>query len=273
MKKLLILCLLLFGCATTGLEQRIDKLEQMVMISQLGETGVAKRMFGRACLQGPGCMDAIAGAADDDMCVVIDSSDIVSFYKYNSSSSYGHNSPWVIDDGTLAGTERWEMTVGSNFKNADSGASYIRFYEDYTTGQHYYQLTVPASIGGNETHIIGRWKTEVYTANANKTLDGDDSSKIFRIDMTTWTADRTFTLPEASTCLGCEYAFWVRIGHASWDVRIDPGEAADQIIGTTGAGDYVYANVADSYIHLRACGNNRWMIMNADGLPSGWTNE
>lgn len=83
------------------------------------------------------------------------------------------------------------------------------------------------------------------------------------------------TIPDALSVYGGLIVIHVTNSDASHTLRVDPADDADQIIGTSAAGDYLETQTADSYLFLQAIGSNKWALLNlpAAALPDGWVEQ
>lgn len=121
MKRLLIFLTLLplvFGCATLNLEQRVVDLEDQMMMLQASGVGAATRMYGRDCIDSEtnGCaksMDDIPGTkVTGDKTAIWNDDKVYAYYVYDSTSGAAVNYPYVVDDDTQVGDERWLLFTG-----------------------------------------------------------------------------------------------------------------------------------------------------------------
>jgi hypothetical protein len=77
----------------------------------------------------------------------------------------------------------------------------------------------------------------------------------------------TYTLPEASTCLGMTFTFVVM---AVQNLVIDPADGTDKIeLVTNAAGDSLTADAVGESIVLRAVANNSWAVIGSE--KGTWT--
>lgn len=101
-------------------------------------------------------------------------------------------------------------------------------------------------------------------------MDVDNFPAFYRFDIDSLGENYVVTLPEASTWLGKEVIIHLTNANATYDLRVDPADASDQIISTSAAGDYLGADGGDEILHLIALGNNKIEIVNSSGT---WTEE
>lgn len=282
MKKLFILLLLfLCSCATTqydALQKRVTELEDQLLLLQASGVGATTNMYGRICTTGTNCLEDIS-ANDGDLGLVINSSESLAFYKYASSSALAANGDWVVDDANLGGSERWEMITGFTVRNNGSTAGAVTLYELYGNGQNYYGLNVPDSITTNATFEVGLNLQPSAQGDSSKSLTRDDCGTLYIVNASAMTVDRTYTLPEASTVLGCVFGFFLTSANGTYDFRVDPNDGTDTILGAS-AGEYIEAATpaGNEILLVQAVEDDIWVVLNmvdtsTPTWPTGWTEE
>ncbi len=274
---ILIVSLIFFvGCATTqqmkDLQDKVNKIEKLSKKDVLAaaEEAAGTKMYGRVTRTGTNSLAAIAyaGLATGDQCIVIDSSLDIYFYKYDSTSTLSDNDPWVIKPTDNSGNGRWLLSRGIVLKNDDTNQSYMRLYEDYTTGQNYYELIAPSSIASNSTFYLGRWRVTPLTLTSTSTpVTVDNTQTLYYCTITGLTGNYGLTLP-AATGSGVVLRAYVVDYSASFRFIIEPN-GTDRIVGTgisgTNAdGDYIYvsgASTAGYSITLIDAATGRWSVL------------
>ena len=257
LKKLAIFISLLFflaGCATTQqvkeLQDKVGKIEKLSKkdILDAAEQAAGTKMYGRTARTGSNSLAEISytSLVTGDQCIVIDSSLDLYFYKYDSTSSLSNNDPWVIQPTVPSSpsTGRWLLIRGIVLKNDDTNQSYARFYEDYTTGQNYYELTVPSSIAANSTFYIGRWRISPITVTTSSTaVTVDNTFTSYYCTIAGQVGNYGLSLP-AATGSGVVIGVFVVDDTGDADKFIIEPNGTDRIVGqfsgTNGDGDYIY---------------------------------
>jgi len=258
-KKLLIaLVSLVFlaSCATMQdikvLEDKIQKQSRTDTLQAL-EGSAGTKMYGRVARTGTNSLATLShtGLLTGDQCIVMDSSLDIYFYKYDSTSALANNDPWVIQPTvpTSPATGRWLLARGLVLKNDDTNQSYIRFYEDYTTGQNYYELLAPSSILANSSFYLGRWRVSAVTLTGSSTNLAADTTydtltnRLYYVTTTGLTGNYGISLPPA-TGSGAVIGVHIVDDSASFRFILEPN-GTDRIMGpftgTNADGDYVYA--------------------------------
>ena len=281
LKKLIILIsalLFLASCATTQevkeLQDKVAKIEKTSKRDVLAaaEEAAGTKMYGRVTRTGTNSLAAMSysGLATGDQCIVIDSSLDMYFYKYDSTSSLANNDPWVIQPTVpdSPATGRWLLVRGIVLKNDDTNQSYMRLYEDYTTGQNYYELIAPSSIAANSTFYLGRWRVTALTlTSASTSVTVDNTQTLYYCTTTGLTGNYGLSLP-AATGSGVILRAYVVDDSASFRFIIEPN-GNDRIVGTgisgTNAdGDYVYPSATDTTgasITIVDAASARWAVV------------
>lgn len=284
-KKLLIaLVSLVFlaSCATMQdikvLEDKIQKQSRTDTLQAL-EGSAGTKMYGRVARTGTNSLATLShtGLVTGDQCIVMDSSLDVYFYKYDSTSALANNDPWVIQPTvpTSPATGRWLLGRGLVLKNDDTNQSYIRFYEDYTTGQNYYELLAPSSIAANSSFYIGRWRIAPLTlTNASTTVTVDNTDTLYYCTTTGLAGNYGLALP-AATGSGIRIGIYVVDDSASFRIIVEPSGTnrivGKTIAGTNADGDYVYASDADTtgaFLQIVDAATGRWVVTNINGAWS-----
>ena len=117
MKRILIAIsfLMLFGCATTNLEQRVARLEQLQNAVSLTEmAGADARWRDGRTTQGTHNVDEITGMADGDWTIVIEeagaSSDVY-IYIYDADADCSSADGLLEIEPEAAGTDCWHLAI------------------------------------------------------------------------------------------------------------------------------------------------------------------
>lgn len=299
MKKLLLglLLLLTTGClATTSqiadIDKRLDKIEKKSVLA-IAEQAAGTKMYGGITQEGGsgvGAMDRFASTslATGDLCVVINSSGVVYFYRYDSTSSLTEATPWVITPYNSPATGRWILANSIMLKNDDSNASSLKLYEDYTTGTNYYDLQSPTSIAANQTFVLGRSRISSLTiTSSSTTVTTDDTDKLYYVSISGLTGNYGLTLP-ATTGSGVRISVYVTNDSGDTDRFIIEPNGNDRIVGagiagTNADGDYIYptggtgGDTTGSFITLVDSASGRWTVqalsLDLDGSGLDWTYE
>jgi len=285
-KKLLIaLVSLVFltSCATMQdvkrLEDKIQKQSRADTLQAL-EGSAGTKMYGRVARTGTNSLATLShtGLVTGDQCIVIDSSLDMYFYKYDSTSALANNDPWVIQPTvpTSPATGRWLLARGLVLKNDDTNQSYVRLYEDYTTGQNYYEILAPSSITSNSSFYLGRWRmSSIALASASIPVSADNTYTLYYCTTTGLTGNYGLSLPVA-TGTGAIIGLFVVDSNLSFRVIIEPN-GTDRIVGktvsgTNADGSYIYASDgsdrAGSFIQLVDAVSGRWAVTNINGAWS-----
>ena len=281
--------LFMTGClATTGqiadINSRLDKVEKKSVLA-IAEQAAGTKMYGGITQEGGsgvGAMDRFASTslATGDLCVVINSSGVVYFYRYDSISTYAELSPWVITPYDAPSTGRWILANSIALKNDDSNASSLKLYEDYTTGQNYYDLQGPTSIAANQTFVLGKTRISALTlTSSTTTVTSDDTTKVYYVDISGLTGNYGLSLPEAT---GSGQIIYVFINDDSGDTDkfiIEPygsDRILGQFTGTVSSGGYVYPigkhinSSGDIIASADTTGQSIILIDLASGDPGYW---
>jgi hypothetical protein len=120
---------------------------------------------------GTGALDAIDGAtlADNDLCIVMDTSGNCHIYRLSASSGASESSPSVISPDANAGTKRWILVDvlfaklinanGLKFPSTQVASSDVNTLDDYVEGEC--QLSLSASTSGTIT--MSAYNDALYT--------------------------------------------------------------------------------------------------------------
>jgi len=133
-------------------------------------------------------------------------------------------------------------------------------------------ITATANINANG-NIVGDGATQLTGAiaatqdfTANDTLTIAEAGKV----CTNAGAEGavTLTLPEASTCKGLAYAFYV---YTAQTFGVNPSDTQDQIIGlTNAAGDSITSSTVADSVKLTAIGDDTWGVDSIYPTNTDW---
>ena len=295
MKNLLILlAIVLVGCATTQLDQRVAKLEAQIeefrdeaLMDAAAEVGATK-MYGRtALIGGTASVDNIleSGLLDGDLCTVIDSNNYRYFYRWdanNNNTTNPQSVPNVIEPETSDGTGAWILSKRSYSES---------FYSAAADGDHYVDPSNTSSLpssppqgaisvkdNSNTLYIAdsdGNWwplgfGTQAYTTSQ------DPLPYVLHWggNITNYGAVTLIQLTLEKAELGMEVNFY--IGTNNQAIRINPDDL-DKFIGAGFTdGEYYWADGLGEYITIKAVKNGAgatdvdWAITNIGGV---WVQE
>lgn len=283
--------ILALGCATAGLEQRVQRLETQIedlkdesVMEAAGAVGAATRMYGRSALTGATkSVQNIseAGLQDGDLCVVIDDNNYRYFYRWdasNNNTTYPHSVPLRIEPLVSDGTGIWKL----------SNRSYSEgFYSAAPDGEHYVDASntsaCPASPpqgaicvrdDTNTMYIAdssGTWwptsgPTYYYTTSQNPL------PMVFHWGgaITNYSATNFVQHKLRKAQRGMEITFHISTNNQP--IRVDPDDT-DKFIGTGFTdGEYYWADGLGEYLRIRAVQNGPlstdmdWAIVNIGGI-------
>lgn len=164
---------------------------------------------------------------------------------------------------------------GYNTYAADAGRPYINFLNGITQDNFVnFGNIFESAVETPATNI--RWNTIAIDAGDGSTATTAsiaDMPALYQIDIDSLSQSGRINLPAASTCVGYEIIVYLTNSHATYSFIVDVN-GTDQIIGTSAAGDNIYSQTADAFVHLIALASGKWGILNADGataLPATWT--
>ncbi len=133
-------------------------------------------------------------------------------------------------------------------------------------------LTVAGVSTFNGT-IVGDGATTVVGTKHVETTDIDNETVTIAQSMTTFnnTGDAdgtTFTLPEASTALGCRYTFVVSETGQQISIDLDAGDVFLHL--SLGAGDKMTSSTLGDTITVEAVSDSQWAIISVYPLAADW---
>ncbi len=139
-------------------------------------------------------------------------------------------------------------------------------------------LRVDTDGDGDADYIEG---DEIVDLSTDDTYTITAWGAIYNFDIDALDSHCTVTLLEASLWIGKTIGVCLSSANATYDLRLDPGDATDRFVDfdrvtnlTSAAGEYIGADGANECVYLQSVGNDIIAIINADGsLPTGWVEE
>jgi len=287
---LYLILLLVVGCATTSLEQRVARLENQIeeledtgLMEKASEVGSATRMYGRSALTGAEKSVANiseSGLVEGDLCTVIDDNGYAYWYRWDADSELVQSIPRVIVPNVSDGTGRWILIpriYASSFYSAAADGEHLM---DPSNSNSLPSSPPTGSLSVRDDTMAmyiadssGNWwpygfPTEEYITNYTIPIALHWGSTI-----TNYGATGAIELILQKAVLGMELNFHVNVAQP---LRVDPN-IMDKFIGTGFTdGEYYGADGIGEYITIRAVQNGAastdvdWAIINIGGI---WTQQ
>ena len=166
------------------------------------------------------------------------------------------------------------IIAGATGKITGTSAADIDLNSVFTVDATQGDTVVAGTLTVNGDQIIGDGSTEIIGFNQDVVADIDNEAITIAQSGTIWTnasdGDGTvFTLPEASTAIGCRYTFVVL---AAQNLNINPFDATDRFVSpiTNAAGDSIQSATIGDSVTVLCVGADTWVIEAAYPAASDW---